>query len=84
MFKANDKDTRTTAVAFRTRRSSVFIVNFEQVNAGWVYKKARKILKTHLPSKVYIRLDFTLNVPLFRLLSEDYFHFQKKSFPIQH
>ena len=30
MFKYNNKDTRTTPLA-----SSVSIVNFEQVNAGW-------------------------------------------------
>ena len=32
MSKVNNKDTRTTPMAF----SSVFIVNIEQVSAGWV------------------------------------------------
>ena len=40
MLKVNSKDTRTTPVAlaslYFTRCSSVSIVNFEQVNAGWV------------------------------------------------
>ena len=31
MFKVDNKDTRTTPMAC----SSAFIVNFEQVNAGW-------------------------------------------------
>ena len=33
MFKVNDKDTKTTPPC-----SSVFIVNFEQVNADWDIK----------------------------------------------
>ena len=35
MFKVNNKDTRTTPVAYFTPRSSVSIVNFEHVIAGW-------------------------------------------------
>ena len=35
MFKVNSKDTRT----YFTPCSSVSIVNFEQVNAGWVKEK---------------------------------------------
>ena len=44
MFKVNNKDTRMTPVASLSQIlyetyiklcSSVFIVNFEQVNAGW-------------------------------------------------
>ena len=35
MFKVNNKDTRTTTTYF-TPCSSVSIVKFEQVNAGWV------------------------------------------------
>ena len=34
MFKVNNKDTRTTPLAFRPC-SFVSIVNFEQVNADW-------------------------------------------------
>ena len=33
MFKVNNEDTRTTSLAFSF--STVSIVNFEQVNAGW-------------------------------------------------
>ena len=47
MFKVNNKDTRTTSMTsfwcfycelwtYSTPCSSVSIVNFEQVNAGWV------------------------------------------------
>ena len=36
MFKVNNKDIRTTPMAYFTPFSSVSIVNFEQVNAGWV------------------------------------------------
>ena len=48
MFKVNNKDTRMTLPERRQRRSGIFIVtyfthcsslsivNFEQVNAGWV------------------------------------------------
>ena len=36
MFKVNNKDTRTTPMAYFTTCSSVSIVNFEHVNAGWV------------------------------------------------
>ena len=35
MFKVNNKDTRTTPIASCPR---VSIVNFEQVNTGWVGK----------------------------------------------
>ena len=35
MFKVKNKDTRTTPLAYITSCSNVFIVNFEQVNAGW-------------------------------------------------
>ena len=41
MFKVNNKDTRTTPLAsfwylcYFTPFSTVSIVNFEQVNAGW-------------------------------------------------
>ena len=36
MFKVNNKDTRTTPpMVYFTPCSSVSIVNFEQVNAGW-------------------------------------------------
>ena len=36
MFKVNNKDTRTTPLAYFTPCFSVCIVNFEQVNSGWV------------------------------------------------
>ena len=36
MFKVNNKDTRTTTQNHFTPCSSVSIVNYEQVNAGWV------------------------------------------------
>ena len=35
MFKVNNKDTRTTPMAYFTPCSSVSIVNFEQVTADW-------------------------------------------------
>ena len=35
MFKVNNKDTRTTPVAYFTPRFSVSIVNLEHVIAGW-------------------------------------------------
>ena len=38
MLKVNNKDTRTMPLAYKTYLtpcSSVSIVNFEQVNAGW-------------------------------------------------
>ena len=42
MFKVNNKDTKTTLFVFIVNSEhisylsfSVFIVNFEQVNAGW-------------------------------------------------
>ena len=35
MFKVNNRDTRTMPMAYFTPCSSVFIVNFEQENAGW-------------------------------------------------
>ena len=35
MFKVNNKDTRTTPMAL-TPYSRVYIVNFEQVIAGWI------------------------------------------------
>ena len=37
MYKVNNKDTRTTPMAYFTPCSSVSIVNFEHVIAGWVY-----------------------------------------------
>ena len=36
MFKANNKDTRTTLFAYFTFCFSVSIVNFEHAIAGWV------------------------------------------------
>ena len=36
MFKVNNKDTRTTALAYFTPCSSFSIVNFEQVNADCI------------------------------------------------
>ena len=36
MFKVNNKDTKTTSMAYFTPCSDVSIVNFEQVNADWV------------------------------------------------
>ena len=36
MFKVNNKDTRKTPMAYFKSCSSVSIVNFEQVNTGWV------------------------------------------------
>ena len=39
MFKINNKDTRTKSMTLRTYFtpfSSVFVVNFEQVNVSWV------------------------------------------------
>ena len=38
-FKDNNKDTRTTPLAYFTPCSSVSIVNFMQVNTGWVLIK---------------------------------------------
>ena len=35
MFKVNNKDTRTTPLAYFTPCSSVSIVNFKHVIAGW-------------------------------------------------
>ena len=37
MFKVNDKNTRTAPMAYFTPYSSVSIVNFEHVFAGWVF-----------------------------------------------
>ena len=39
MFKVNNKDTRTTLF----HPSSDFMVNFEQVNAGWEYLMVSKV-----------------------------------------
>ena len=36
MFKVNNKDSRTTPMAYFTPCSSVSIVNFEHVIDGWV------------------------------------------------
>ena len=36
MLTVNNKDTRTTPIAYFTSCSSVSIVNFEHVIAGWV------------------------------------------------
>ena len=36
MFKVNNKDNRTTPMAYFTTCSNVSVVNFEKVNAGWV------------------------------------------------
>ena len=39
MFKVNNKDTRTKSMTLRTYFtpfSSVFFINFEQVNVSWV------------------------------------------------
>ena len=36
MFKVNNKDTRTMSIAYFTPCSIVSIVNFEQVNTGWI------------------------------------------------
>ena len=36
MFIVNNKDTRTTPLTYFTPCFSVCIVNFEQVNSGWV------------------------------------------------
>ena len=36
MFKVNNKDNRTTPLAYFTLCSSVSIVDFEHVIAGWV------------------------------------------------
>ena len=38
MFKVNNKDTRTTPMAYFTPCSSVSVVNLEQVNDGWENK----------------------------------------------
>ena len=36
MFRVNNKDTRTMSMAYFTPFSSIFIVDFEQVNISWV------------------------------------------------
>ena len=46
MFEVNNKDTRTTPMA---PCSSVFVANFEQVNAGWVFT-VFDCLSAHLQS----------------------------------
>ena len=38
MFKVNNKDTRTTPLAYLIPCSSVSILNFEHVIAGWKYR----------------------------------------------
>ena len=46
MFKVNNKDTRTTpALNIFTPCSNVSIVNFEQVNVGWVISLDHDCLK---------------------------------------
>ena len=37
MFKVNNKDTRTTPMAYFTPCSSASIINFEHVMAGWKF-----------------------------------------------
>ena len=50
MFKVNNKDTRTTPLTplnfehYSTPCSSVYIVNFEIVIAGWDSKYSEKVL----------------------------------------
>ena len=53
MFKVNNKNTRTTSTYF-TPFSSVFIVNFEQVNVSWIDQNLETL------SKMNISFDFLL------------------------
>ena len=50
MFKVNNKDTRTTPIAYFTPCPSVSTVNFEKVNVGWV-------ISLPVPNKRYSHLS---------------------------
>ena len=61
IFKANNKDTKTmpmSLLTYFTPGSSVSIVNFEQVNAGWVVYILMKIWLT----LVYYFIRIVVNV----------------------
>ena len=65
MFKANNKDTRTSPVVLVPFKlcSSISVVNFEQVNVGWGYKIRRTLLKGSLyiqnqPPEVFCKKVF--------------------------
>ena len=65
MFKVNNKDTRMTPMAPRT--SSVCIINFEHVNAGWETQTAGRLrdsnsIKTYLNDVDDVILNGSISV----------------------
>ena len=65
MFTVNNKDTRTTPMAYFTPYSSVSIVNFQHVIAGWEQKCSMMEAKRERerPNNVVIN-PFLANAPI--------------------
>ena len=56
MFKVNNKDIRMTSLTYFTPCSSIFVVNFEQVNAAWetIERKKKRVLLNRAPSSIHL------------------------------
>ena len=96
MFKVNNKDTRTTPtltfITYFTSRSSVSIVNFEQVKASWVIDFCGKGKIYTLVRNVHIsktetgcvQVNRVISAQLLLTTSEKIFHFGEKQINSKH